>query len=168
MSGMSMRCSSGSAPSWSAVASSAWGSQPDDPAASDAATNARAMEQALRSSSVTGDGVGQRGGCRKRRKMAVRYSPDHEESACGTAALLSRSTAFFDKEFGLSQAFMLSVLDEADWSKVTPIPYGLPFESGPPYVVCIPATSDHPLSASILAALRGSGTAMKLAPAPGE
>lgn len=75
------------------------------------------------------------------------YYPDgFEERAKETVDLLQYSTEYFEEAFQVSQAFSLAVLDSANWIKLTRIPYGLPFVSGPHYVVCIPATSDNVLA----------------------
>ncbi len=75
------------------------------------------------------------------------YYPDgFEERAKETVDLLQYSTEYFEETFQVSQHFSLAVLDSLSWIKISRIPYGLPFVSGPPYVVCIPATPDNVLS----------------------
>lgn len=71
-------------------------------------------------------------------------------------ALLGQSVAFFESEVGLQEAFSLAVLDPDSWAKLTPNPYGLPFVSGPPYVVCFPADNNHELYRLIFNGIAGS------------
>ena len=82
------------------------------------------------------------------------YYPDgYRERATSVADLLAASTGFFEQEFGVRETFSIAVLDSASWVKVTEIPYGLPFVSGPPNVVCLPATSNHELAETIAASI---------------
>ena len=55
----------------------------------------------------------------------------------------------------MNQHFSIAVVDSVSWSKITRIPYGLPFVSGPPYIVCLPADSQNILSRTIAAAIEG-------------
>jgi hypothetical protein len=79
-------------------------------------------------------------------KIPAYYSHGFEDRARETADLLQNSTAYFEENFQVSQAYSLAVLDSTDWIRITSIPYGLPFVSGPPYIVCIPASSEHVLA----------------------
>jgi hypothetical protein len=75
------------------------------------------------------------------------YYPDgFEERTEETVDLLQYSIDYFEETFQVSQSFSLAVLDSLSWIKISRIPYGLPFVSGPPYVVCIPATTDNVLA----------------------
>ena len=71
--------------------------------------------------------------------VATFYADGYRERAASIATLLSASTDFFEKEFGVRETFSIALLDSTSWVKITEIPYGLPFVSGPPYVVCLPA-----------------------------
>lgn len=77
------------------------------------------------------------------------FSAGYEVRARGNINLLSKSTEFFKENFGVDQSFSIAVIDSATWEKITSIPYGLPFVSGPPYIVCIPASSENILSKTI-------------------
>lgn len=79
-------------------------------------------------------------------KIPAYYPDGFEERAKETVDLLQYSTEYFEETFQVSQSFSLAVLDSLSWIKISRIPYGLPFVSGPPYVVCIPATPDNVLS----------------------
>ena len=84
------------------------------------------------------------------------YYPDgYRDRAISVATLLSASTDFFEQEFGVRENFTIALLDSSTWVKVTEIPYGLPFVSGPPNVVCLPATSNHELAETIAASIAG-------------
>ncbi|MFW5644481.1 MAG: hypothetical protein ACOCZL_01080, partial [Bacteroidota bacterium] len=74
------------------------------------------------------------------------YTEGFEERAKETLDFLRYSKEYFEENFQVSQFFSLAVLDSASWIKITRIPYGLPFVSGPPYVVCIPASTDNVLA----------------------
>ena len=82
------------------------------------------------------------------------YYPDgYRERAASVAALLSASTGFFEQEFGVRETFSIAILDSASWVAVTEIPYGMPFVSSPPNVVCLPAASNHELAEIIALAI---------------
>jgi len=85
--------------------------------------------------------------------MKVYYSRGYEEVALPLASRYGRTDDYFRSAFGVNRTFSLAVLDSADWSKVSSLPYGLPFVSGPPFVVCMPATPDHQLGRLIDKAL---------------
>ncbi len=77
------------------------------------------------------------------------YSAGYKEYASTNLNLLSKSTVFFEEHFAINQSFAIAVVDSNHWKKITSIPYGLPFVSGPPYIVCIPADSENILSNTI-------------------
>lgn len=83
------------------------------------------------------------------------YSAGYEDQASANLNLFSRSVEFFEKHFSVSQSFSVAVIDSANWERITSIPYGLPFVSGPPYIVCIPANSENVLSNMIARAIDG-------------
>lgn len=83
------------------------------------------------------------------------YPAEYEDRAIANVNLLSKSTGFFKENFGVDQTFSIAVIDSVHWEKVTSVPFGLPFVSGPPYVVCIPAGSENILSNTIAAAIDG-------------
>ena len=83
------------------------------------------------------------------------YSDDFQSRAEDTFNLLNYSTGFFEDHFKVRQSFSIAILDSVSWSKITSVPYGLPFVSGPPYVVGIPANSENALSRMVLAAIDG-------------
>lgn len=83
------------------------------------------------------------------------HSEGFQERAEETVRLLQASVAFFEGTFGVRESFSIALIDSATWAEVTKIPYGLPFVSGPPYVVCIPADSQNDLSRVITSAIEG-------------
>lgn len=83
------------------------------------------------------------------------YTDGYREPAASIMTLLSASIDFFEEEFGVQETFSIAILDSSSWVKVTEIPYGLPFVSGPPYIVCLPATSNHELAETIAASIDG-------------
>lgn len=87
------------------------------------------------------------------------YSNGYNEVAKRMSRLLSPSRKYFEKELGIFQEFELAILDSNDWMKTTKIPYGLPFVSGPPYIVCIPASTDNELGYVVKKAIRNSNLA---------
>lgn len=84
------------------------------------------------------------------------FSDGFKDRAEANLILLKKSIAFFEKNVGVHQSFAIAVMDSASWRKITSIPYGLPFVSGPPYIVCIPATSNNVLSNTIASAIDDS------------
>ncbi|MCF8231425.1 MAG: hypothetical protein K9J27_04480 [Bacteroidales bacterium] len=83
------------------------------------------------------------------------YAPGYKESAESTSNLLHKSMQFYEEHFDVWQSFALAVIDSGRWIKITQIPYGLPFVSGPPNIVCLPANSNNTLSEIILTAMEG-------------
>ena len=89
------------------------------------------------------------------------FSEGYNEKANDVSGLLNNSTAYFENNFDIKKTFALAVLSEKDWSKVTQIPYGLPFVSGPPYIVCIPGNSENKLGSVVKNALNNSNLMKK-------
>lgn len=89
-------------------------------------------------------------------EVTTYYSQNYSVDIEKLQTLLHNSSKYFEKEFNIERTFALAVLDSSDWSGITKIPYGLPFVSGPPYIVCLPADSKHELARIIESALRGS------------
>lgn len=83
------------------------------------------------------------------------YAPGYEAKAESTLNLLHKSMQFYEEHFDVRQSFALAVIDSGRWIKITQIPYGLPFVSGPPNIVCLPANSNNTLSEIILTAMEG-------------
>lgn len=83
------------------------------------------------------------------------YSDDYKHSAESIKELLGNSTNYFEKTFEINESFSIAVLDSNDWIKITQIPYGLPFVSGPPNIVCIPASTNNVLAKVIKEAIAG-------------
>ncbi len=87
--------------------------------------------------------------------ITVYYSNGYYLRAVQTKNLLKKSSDYFENKFGVKETFSIAVLDSGDWNKITEIPYGLPFVSGPPYIVCIPASSDNELGKIIKESISG-------------
>ncbi len=85
------------------------------------------------------------------------YSIGFNERAEELEKLLENSLTYFEKNLGVKETFFIAVLDSIDWVKITNIPYGLPFVSGPPYVVCFPASNNNILSQIIKKSISGYG-----------
>ncbi|MFW6370430.1 MAG: hypothetical protein ACOC10_04410 [Bacteroidota bacterium] len=83
------------------------------------------------------------------------YPEGYKERAETTLEVLHKSTGFYEENFDVRQSFALAVIDSGSWGKITQIPYGLPFVSGPPYIVCLPADTNNSLSEIILTAMDG-------------
>jgi hypothetical protein len=66
------------------------------------------------------------------------YSDSHKDRAETVHNLLLGSVNFFETSFQVDRTFSIAVLDRADWGRITDIPYGMPFVSGPPYIVGLP------------------------------
>ena len=84
------------------------------------------------------------------------YSNGFREKAVSAAEPIHNSADFFEESFGVRESISVAILNKEDWTRLTPIPYGLPFVSGPPYVICIPATADNILSQALGSALQQS------------
>jgi hypothetical protein len=76
--------------------------------------------------------------------VPVHYSHGFEERALHLAGLLADGMRFYEVELGTTAPVVLAVLDESDWPRVTPVPYGLPHPFvGDVNVVFLGATADH-------------------------
>jgi hypothetical protein len=88
--------------------------------------------------------------------LTTYYSDSYEDRAQATRTQLHNSLAFYQDHFGVNPSVSLAVLEAPDWAEMTRIPYGMPFVSGPPYIVCIPADTDNTLARTIATAIEGS------------
>lgn len=84
------------------------------------------------------------------------YSNGFEEQAISVSDLLNQSIHYFEQKLDVKEPFTLAILDLDDWNKITRIPYGLPFISGPPHIVCIPANIKNELGTIVLKAISDS------------
>ena len=100
--------------------------------------------------------------------ITTHYSPFYKDRAEYVHNLLLGSVNFFETSFQVSRSFSIAVVDKPGWEKITGIPYGMPFVSGPPYIVCLPACSDNPLSALVAEAIAGYGLGKRHGMADGE
>jgi len=89
------------------------------------------------------------------RSIKTYYVNGYKQRAETTLNVLHKSIKFYEKNFDVKQSFALAIIDSSSWEKITQIPYGLPFVSGPPYIVCLPANSNNALSEIIFTALDG-------------
>jgi len=83
------------------------------------------------------------------------HSPGAEKRTLAATNLLQHAIPFFQKQLGVTESFSIALLDSARWTQVSPLPYGLPFVSGPPYIVCLPSTSDNVLAKIVTEAVDG-------------
>lgn len=83
---------------------------------------------------------------KKEGKIIQYYSQGGEKTAESLGRVLNESPAYYKSNFGISEIFSIAVLDPSDWSKISEIPYGLPFVSGPPYVICFPSSAENELA----------------------
>ncbi|MGC2236255.1 MAG: hypothetical protein WA584_08845 [Pyrinomonadaceae bacterium] len=76
--------------------------------------------------------------------ISVFYSSNYRERATNLQAALEKSNAYFKKKLGIEiKPLYLTVFDAVDYKKLRAAqPYGLPFATGNPPVVFLPATSD--------------------------
>lgn len=84
------------------------------------------------------------------------FSAEYENRAEEVKSLLHNSARYFEDTFCIKENFALAVLDSKAWKQITKIPYGLPFVSGPPYVVVFPATLNNELGNLVTNALKDS------------
>jgi hypothetical protein len=69
------------------------------------------------------------------------YSPGFDERARTLQRLVEEGQRFFADSLGLRAPVHLAVLSEADWSRITPTPYTVPFYSPGAKVIVLPATT---------------------------
>ena len=81
------------------------------------------------------------------------YSNGFEAEAEQILKLLNNATNYFEYTFSVKETFAIAVLNESNWKEITNIPYGLPFVSGPPYIVCIPGDLKNELGILVNSAL---------------
>jgi len=83
------------------------------------------------------------------------HTPGAETKILATTSLLQNAIPFYENQLGVTESFSIALLDSARWTQISLIPYGLPFVSGPPYIVCLPATSDNILAKIVTEAIDG-------------
>ncbi len=67
------------------------------------------------------------------------YSSGARERAAGLQKTLEEAAAFFEERIGVAPTLALAVLNEVDWAKLRPVPYGIPWVSPAPHVAVLPA-----------------------------
>ncbi|MCF8240312.1 MAG: hypothetical protein K9J16_02925 [Melioribacteraceae bacterium] len=83
------------------------------------------------------------------------YTDGSKHNAAELIKLLTGAQKYFSDTFRLSETFSIAVLDSQSWKRITQIPYGLPFVSGPPNVVCFPSTTNNELGKLIRKSING-------------
>ena len=94
--------------------------------------------------------------------MEVFHGEGKVSEARQLADMLERAALFFSRELGVKEAFSLAFLEQENWARVTQAPYGMPFVSGPPYVVVFSASEDHELYRLVEQTLGGSELAREV------
>lgn len=79
----------------------------------------------------------------------TRYSDGYKSYAQNIQKLLESSITYFENRFDVHEQYSVAVLNANQWQQISQVPYGLPFVSGPPYVVCLPANEKNVLAESI-------------------
>lgn len=76
--------------------------------------------------------------------ISVFYSSNYRERAANLQSALEKSNSYFKKKLGIEiKPLYLTVFDAGDYKKLRAAqPYGLPFATGNPPIVFLPATSD--------------------------
>jgi hypothetical protein len=77
--------------------------------------------------------------------VPVYHSPGFDHRAAELQALLESGRRFFDDSLGLRAQVNLAVLSEADWSRLTDVPYTIPFYSAGAAIIFLPATTAGPI-----------------------
>jgi hypothetical protein len=67
------------------------------------------------------------------------YSPGARARAVTLQAMLNEAVVYFRDRLSVEPQLRLAVLNEAHWTEVRPLPYGVPWVSSPPHVVVVPA-----------------------------
>jgi hypothetical protein len=77
-------------------------------------------------------------------EVPAHVSAGYEARGASLGTDFAAALDFYEATFGIRPAVELAVLDEADWRRVTPVPYGLPHPfQGTPNVVFLGATYEH-------------------------
>jgi hypothetical protein len=83
--------------------------------------------------------------------VPVYHSPGYVRRAAELQALIDDGRRFFDDSLGLRAEVSLAVLAEADWSRLTDVPYTIPFYSSGAALIFLPATTAGPIVDDYLA-----------------
>jgi hypothetical protein len=83
------------------------------------------------------------------------FSEGCSQKAEALKSLLGNSMAYYEKTFGIVESYSIAVLESHDWELITEIPYGLPFVSGPPYIIVLPSSSNNMLAQLIEKSIAG-------------
>ncbi|HEX6038099.1 hypothetical protein [Longimicrobium sp.] len=92
--------------------------------------------------------------------LPVHYSAGFRDRAGEVQGILREGVRFFADSLGLAEMpVRVALLTEADWQRVSRVPYGVPFVQGG--VVVMPAAGDGPIAADFLAAEPGASAAAR-------
>jgi hypothetical protein len=76
-------------------------------------------------------------------RVTTYYSAGARERAAELQKTLQEAAAFFEERIGAAPTFALAVLNEGDWAKFRPLPYGIPWVSSSPHVAVLPAVLER-------------------------
>jgi hypothetical protein len=93
---------------------------------------------------------------------ARRWSAGARERAAELQKTLQEAAAFFEERIGVAPPFALAVLDEGDWAKLRPLPYGIPWVSSSPQVAVLPAVLERSVIVRGFAGVRAKASAQTL------
>lgn len=80
------------------------------------------------------------------------HSAGADKRAAHISQLIQEARTFFEGGLGLETDVKLAVLNEQDWRRINPNgPYGVPYVSGTPHVIFMPATDNNVITSSALA-----------------
>ena len=72
-------------------------------------------------------------------RITTYYSAGAGERANGLQRMLEEALAYFQDRIAVGPNISLAVLNESDWARVRPLPYGIPWVSYSPYIAVLPA-----------------------------
>jgi hypothetical protein len=87
------------------------------------------------------------------------YSSGARERAAALQKMLSEATAYFQERLGMAPDLALAVLNEADWTRLRPLPYGVPWVSSSPYLAVLPGDLEHSVIVQGFSAARANVSA---------
>jgi hypothetical protein len=76
--------------------------------------------------------------------------------------MVQEAVAFFEERVGVAPDLALAVLNESDWVKLRPLPYGVPWASSTPYMVVLPADLERSVIVQAFSNVRAKASAATL------
>jgi hypothetical protein len=87
------------------------------------------------------------------------HSSGGRERAAALQKMLNEAMTYFQERLGVAPDLALAVLNEADWTRLRSLPYGIPWVSSSPYLAVLPADLEQSVIVQGFSAARANVSA---------